>query len=203
MLPWEAAQAKTVSFILDLVMNYIPEYKTERLLLRGVTVNDIPSYERHFVDYEVIRHLASTVPWPYPENGIQDYVTNHILPKQGRNQWVWGIFLKQSPYELIGVVDLWRSGKPENRGFWLGRQFWGLGVMTEAVIPINKFAFTELGFEKLVFSNAVGNFRSRRVKEKTGAKILRVESAIFNDPVYTQVEIWELTKINWLNNQKS
>jgi len=39
--------------------------------------------------------------------------------------------------------------------------------------------------------------RSRRVKEKTGAKFLRVEPAKFVDPTLTEHEIWELEKEKW------
>lgn len=184
-------------------MTYPPKFTTKRLVLKPVTEDDIPSYEKHFVDYEVIRHLASTVPWPYPENGVHDFVMKHILPKQGKDQWVWGIFLRQSPDELIGVVELWRPGRPENRGFWLGKKFWGQGIMSEAVVPINDFAFTELGFEKLIFANAKGNLGSRRIKEKTGATFIRVEPASFVDPIYNEHEIWELTKCDWIKYKKN
>lgn len=183
-------------------MIYPPVFTTDRLILKPVTEADIPCYEKHFIDYEVIRHLASAVPWPYPENGVESWVKNVILPSQGKDRWVWGIFLQTRPAKLIGVVDLWENGKPENRGFWLGRKFWGKGIMTEAVIPITEFAFTKLGFEKLVFSNAKGNDRSRRVKEKTGAKLIRVEPMTFVDPIYNEHEIWELTKENWLKHQR-
>ena len=66
----------------------IPEFVTKRLLLRGVGLNDVPSYTRHFVDYEVIRNLAGAVPWPYPENGVRDFVADVILPNQGTDRWV-------------------------------------------------------------------------------------------------------------------
>ena len=184
-------------------MTYPPVQITERLLLKAVAETDIPSYEKHFVDYEVIRHLASVVPWPYPENGVRDFIKENILPKQGKDKWVWGIFLHQYPDELIGVVDLWRPGKPENRGFWLGKKFWRQGLMTEAVTPVNDFAFIDLGFERLIFANAKGNIASRRIKEKTGAKFLRVEPASFVDPIYSEREIWELTKTDWLEHKKS
>ena len=46
------------------------------------------------------------------------------------------MFLKTNPNELIGAVDLYRDGKPENRGFWLGKPFWKQGIMTEAVTVI-------------------------------------------------------------------
>jgi [ribosomal protein S5]-alanine N-acetyltransferase len=48
-------------------MAKLPVFTTERLILREVTEADAPSYEKNFVDYEVISQLAATVPWPYPE----------------------------------------------------------------------------------------------------------------------------------------
>lgn len=51
-----------------------------------------------------------------------------------------------------------------------------------------------------MFANAVGNLRSRRVKEKAGATLLRVEPAKFVDPALTVHEIWELKKFDWLTN---
>src|SRR6185312_8059826 len=117
------------------------------------------------------------LPWPYPEDGILNFLKTQVLPRQGKDKWMWGLFLKDNPDELIGIVELWREGHPANRAFWLGRKFWGRGLMTEAVAPVMDYAFDKLGFEKLVFSNALGNDRSRRVKEKTGARLLRTEPA--------------------------
>lgn len=167
------------------------------MILRGVTQADIPSYQKYFSDYEVINHLSASVPWPFPENSAQDFLDKFIFPYQGSTQWLWGIFEKQNPHKLIGAVHLWKEGRPENRGFWLGKPFWGKGYMTEAVKPVMDFAFNELGFEKLVFANAVGNTKSRRVKEKTGAKLIDVKPAKFVNPKYTEHEIWELNKSEW------
>ena len=69
--------------------------------------------------------------------------------------------------------------------------------MTEAVVAVMDHAFDHLGFETLVFGNAVGNERSRRIKEKTGARWLRTEPAKFVNPRYTEREIWEITKDEW------
>lgn len=76
-----------------------PSFATERLLLRPVTEADIPAYQKHFVDYEVIRNLSAAVPWPYPENGVHDYVTNVLMPRQGKGYWDWGICLKETPHD--------------------------------------------------------------------------------------------------------
>ena len=69
--------------------------------------------------------------------------------------------------------------------------------MTEAVEPVMDYAFGPLGFESLTFANARGNHRSRRVKEKTGARMVRTEPRKYVSPDYTESEIWELTKSEW------
>jgi RimJ/RimL family protein N-acetyltransferase len=105
------------------------------------------------------------------------------------DQWVWGICLRSAPDELIGAIWLKRKGTPSNRGFWLGKNFWRRGIMTEAVKPVMDYAFDVLGFEKLVLANAVGNSASRRIKENTGPVFVRTEPGIYVNPSYTQREV--------------
>lgn len=183
--------------------NFVSTLKTERLIRRPVTMNDVPSYSKHFVDYDVIRHLSSLVPWPYPAGGVAEYLSSVILPQQGKDRWAWGIFLASNSSELIGCIDLWRKGCPENRGFWLGKPFWGHGLMTEAAEAVTDHAFRDLGFDKLIFSNAAGNARSRRVKVKAGARLIGIRPAKFVDPSLTEAEDWELTKAEWEKFQRA
>ncbi len=85
-------------------MTALPVFETGRLILRGATGDDAPGYTEHFVDYEVIRHLGAQVPWPYPEGGVLDYLRTQVLPRQGRDKWMWGLFLKEEPGAIIGGV---------------------------------------------------------------------------------------------------
>lgn len=181
----------------------VASFETKRLILNPLSPGDIPSYETHFVDYEVIRYLSAVVPWPYPRNGVREFFQKVLLPRQGISRWSWGLFLKESPTEVIDCIELWRPGTPENRGFWLARQLWGRGLMSEAVQPVLGFAFKDLAFDRLVFTNAVGNERSRRIKEKTGARLIDVRPAKFVDPLYSEHQIWELTKSEWTLGQPS
>lgn len=176
----------------------IATLETPRLWLRGITLADAPDYQRYFAEYEVVRHLASAVPWPYPADGVEAYLRDVILPVQGQDRWLWGLVEKTRPAHCIGGIELFRQGRPEQRGFWLGRPFWGRGLMSEAADAVTDHAFEELGFDKLVLSNALGNERSRRIKEKAGARLVSVEPAAFVDPEYTQHELWELRKEDWL-----
>jgi len=182
-------------------LNIIAELETARLRLRGVTEADVPAIQLHFNDYAIIGELAGRVPWPYPANGAARFVNEYVLPWQGKDHWIWGLFLRTDPKSLIGVIDLWRPGRPENRGFWLARPFWGQGLMSEAADAMTDYAFAELGFETLVLSNALGNRRSRRIKEKAGAVLLRTEPFHFINPAYSERELWELTKARWMEKR--
>lgn len=178
-------------------MPVIQTFHTSRLTLRDIVESDAPAYERNFVDYEIIRNFRPVVPWPYPEGGVLEYLRNELIPSQGNNKWAWAITLKETPDDLIGLINLWRPGTPDNRGFWLGRRYWGKGYMTEAVQPVMDYAFNELGFDKLIFSNAVGNSRSARIKEKTGARMIGLQPARYIDPIFTEQELYEITKAEW------
>ena len=165
-----------------------PGFATSRLYLRPVAATDVPTVQRLFADYEIIRHLSREVPWPYPEEGARDFVCKVVLPAQGRDRWVWAICPADSPGRLIGMVDLWRPGRPEHRGFWLARHYWGRGLMSEALVPLTNWAFDGIGYQKLILANARGNLPSRRLKEKAGARLLRTEPGEFVDPSYTERE---------------
>jgi RimJ/RimL family protein N-acetyltransferase len=179
----------------------IETLETERLILRDVLCVDVAAYHNNFVDYAVISELTAAVPWPYPEQGITAFLEK-LRPEQGQTRWVWALYLKTAATDPIGSIDLRRTDKAENRGFWLARRHWGNGLMTEATDAVTGYAFTTLGFETLVLTNALGNTRSRRIKEKAGAVLLRTEPATFVNPDYTHREVWELTKPAWQSRRR-
>jgi ribosomal-protein-alanine N-acetyltransferase len=175
----------------------LPIFETERLILRGVTEKDIPAWRQHLADYEIASNLVRDGFFFHPEA---------IFPeRQGKSQWVWGIFLKSQPDKLIGIVCLLlhnqcqREGTPANRGFWLAKDHWGKGIITEAIFPVMEYAFNNLNFDRMILANALGNMQLRRIKEKDGAVFLRTEPAYspYVNPDYKERELWELTKERW------
>lgn len=179
-------------------MSKIPILQTSRLILREILKSDEQAYRKHFVNYEVIRNLTRSVPWPYPEDGVIRYLRTDVFPNQAKDRWVWAITLKEEPQSLIGAIELLKNATPANRGFWLGEEFWGKGYMTEAAEAVNDYAFNTLNFKKLVFANAVGNHRSGRIKEKSGARFVRQEPAVYVDPALNTRNVYEITKSEWL-----
>jgi RimJ/RimL family protein N-acetyltransferase len=173
--------------------------ETERLILRPLVLEDHIAIQKYFPHWEIVKYLNIVVPWPYPDNGAYEFLSKIALPAMASgNDFLWGIISKEETEEVIGVIHL--RSKPTadgSRGFWLAQEFQGRGYMTEAVAAVNHHAFADLGFETIIIKNAKGNAGSRRVKEKTGAKLLRTEPTTSYIGGFKESEVWELTKAGW------
>lgn len=55
-------------------------------------------------------------------------------------------------------------------GYGLARQYWGMGIATEAVEATLKHGFEELKLERIVAVAVPESFASRQVTEKPGMK---------------------------------
>ncbi len=60
------------------------------------------------------------------------------------------------------------SGDECEMGFWLGKPYWGQGLMPEAVGEMLWHAFEDLGMDKIWVGYYDGNERSARVQKKCG-----------------------------------
>jgi len=142
-----------------------------------------------------VRYLASHVPWPYPADGALTYYRDVVMPAVARGeQWHWGLWLKDGPNHLIGVVSLMKG--ENNRGFWLGLPWQGRGLMSESVLAVTDYWFDVLGFSVMRVSKAIANASSRRISEKTAMRVIAMED---RDYVSGKLptEIWEVTAEEW------
>jgi RimJ/RimL family protein N-acetyltransferase len=172
------------------------EGRTERLILRPQEVADAEQIQELFPQWEIVRYLMNRVPWPYPPDGALCYIRNVALPQMERGEaWHWTIRRAAKPEQIIGSISL-VPGEKDNRGFWLGPQWQGQGLMSEACVWVNDFWFETLGFDVLRVSKAVGNTTSRRISEKQGMRLIG-----FGEKDYVSgrlpSEIWEITAGEW------
>ena len=170
--------------------------ETERLILRPLMLEDAPRTQELFPHWEIVKYLNAIVPWPYPEGGALAFYRDVALPAMERGQsWHWTLRLKESPAEHIGSIGLMRP-ENNNRGFWLGLEWQGRGLMTEAVAAANDYWFDVLGFRVPRAPKAVKNVASRRISEKTGMRMIGTE---MRDYVSGRLlsEIWEITAEEW------
>lgn len=175
-----------------------PTLETDRLILRPVREGDAPAIQRQFADWEVVKYLSALVSWPYPDDGAATYVAKCLDEHSRGVKFHWSIALKPGDDEVIGVIDLWPfdGEKRTMRGFWLARALWGQGLMTEAADRVTTYAFEDLGWPFLYFSNAEPNRGSHRVKEKQGAELIDVTTGAYVSGEFPRVT-WLLTREAW------
>lgn len=177
--------------------------ETERLILRQLAEADAPRIQELFPNPNVVRYLATEIPWPYPEDGAVQFL-RHLMPElEARESYYWAILLKgQEEVGLIGLIELTPSSDEDHRGFWLGEPYWGQGLMREAASAVNDFAFDVLGMREMLLNSAEPNVASHRLKESVGAEIVSIEEKPFVGGVFPSVR-WRLTAEAWRRHRSN
>ena len=174
-----------------------PVLETERLILRPVTMDDAPSLQKHFNNWNIIRRIGVNAPWPYPEDGAESFLKMQQEFIRDGKVFLWTINLKDAPNEAIGLIEFrFREEMDDNRGFWLSEDHWGHGYMSEAVEATQDWIFFELGKDKVIAKNAFDNVASRRVKEKTGAEFVGLVQMDHHQGE-SEVQRWIVTRDHW------
>ena len=147
-----------------------PVLRTPRLELRELTVDDAPWYLAHFSDPEVVRGTG----FPAQEGiagaleEMDRYVTGLFERREGIR---WGLVLAGTD-TLVGTAGIFRwADEPEpgaEIGYDLAPEWWGRGLMAEALAAITAYAFGTLGLARLEAFVLDGNDRSCRTLERAG-----------------------------------
>jgi len=111
-------------------------------------------------------HLRDIFPHPYRmEHAIEwvrstlsmDPLTQHAIDIDGCAAGGIGVVLKDDIYRRSGEI-----------GYWLGESYWGQGIMTQAVIAVSDWAFSNFDICRLYAGVFAENKASMRVLEKAG-----------------------------------
>ncbi|MBN9000147.1 MAG: GNAT family N-acetyltransferase [Rhizobiales bacterium] len=141
--------------------------RTRRLILRPVEIGDAPAIAAGLGDFEVTRWLAR-VPYPYTIEEAVRFLAWEQSQRDGGEDRVFGIDLDG----FIGLVSLRGRGAMPVLGYWLSRDHWGRGLMSEAVAAVVAAAFADGTTETLRSGVFEGNERSLAIQRKLGFEII-------------------------------
>jgi RimJ/RimL family protein N-acetyltransferase len=176
-----------------------PVLHTKRLILRPIEQHDVPTVQREFGRWNIIKNMTKKCPWPYPKDGAMHWFTHSVLPGYAtKSGALWAIAKRSMPEALIGVIDVREDIGDGHRGFWMAESEQGNGYMTEAVTAVNDWVFTHTPLTELVVFNVASNTASRRVKEKTGAVYVRTVIEDYHCGE-TESEVWRTPKEAWIS----
>ena len=148
--------------------------ETERLILRPWEEMDLMD----FYEYASVDGVGQRCGW-LPHKDLEE--SRNILRMFREERKTLALEWKEN-HKVIGSVGLEARdvdlGIPENLagreiGYVLNKDYWGRGVMPEAVKAVIGYCFRELEFDWLTCGHFVWNDQSRRVVEKCGFQYIK------------------------------
>jgi ribosomal-protein-alanine N-acetyltransferase len=188
--------------VLDLAAAFttFPVLETTRFVLREVTLEDAADMYHIMSSAEAMRYFGQQ-PMTSPGQAVQRIqgIRNSFRERTGIR---WAI-AQRTTGQFIGTCGFWRLFEPHARaevGYELAPEWWGKGVMTEAVAATLDFGFSRMKLHSIEAQIHPGNLGSRRVLEKLGF----VQEGYFRENYYDPVEsrftdtvVFSLLKAAW------
>lgn len=152
------------------------ELETTRLRLRPWSENDASEL------YELAKNpnIGPVTGWPVHKDVDE---SRSIIKNLLKDEMTFAIVKKDND-KIIGSIGLHKPSHDleENEpaaeiGFWIGEDYWGNEYALESSQAIMKWAFDDLGCEKIWAGYFEGNNKSKRVQEKLGFKAQHIDLA--------------------------
>ena len=106
----------------------------------------------------------------------EGWIARHEDERASGRQYVFAIERADEGL-LVGAIALRPvPNEHENLGYWIGREYWGLGYATGATRAMIALAFNCLDCQQLIASHLERNPASGRVMEKCGLVLVRREA---------------------------
>lgn len=170
--------------------------ETERLVMRLIEEGD-GVYLYPLINDADVAHNLINVPHPYPEHEYACWIRDVTCGAGRRDRLELVIILKETglPIGCCSLTDInWKHRRAET-GYWLGREYWGQGYMTEALCRLIRHGFEDLGLERIYAYCLTRNTASARVMRKAGMRYEgRARHAVKKGDEYLDVLLYGIVK---------
>jgi 8-oxo-dGTP diphosphatase len=182
--------------------------ETKRLVLRSLARTDLPRLAELIGDWEVARWLVA-VPYPYRLTDAEDfYERMEAAEKTGAPEY----FLMQHKNDgPIGAIGVHSAREPQPRpgelviGYWLGKNYWKQGFMSEAIRPVIDIAFARTAVAILTATTDPDNSGSQSVLSKAGLQFVglfprRDPAVLRGSPIAMR---WQMTRADYERERRT
>ncbi|MEK6848941.1 MAG: GNAT family protein [Nanoarchaeota archaeon] len=139
--------------------------ETERLLLRRLTLEDVPLIQKYCHDRSLSKWIP-VIPHPYTKKNAREFVVMAKKQWTKKTDYTYGIQLDDL---LVGCIGLHvKKHDAAEIGYWLGKEYRGQGIVPEAAHAVMTEAFKSLRLHRIYAKFLEGNNGSGRVMKKLG-----------------------------------
>lgn len=157
--------------------------ETDRLILRFWRETDL----HDFYDYASVEGVGEMAGWSH-HTSIED--SRKILQNFMLSKNEFAIIYKENGKVIgsLGLHESWANDdirytglKTKDIGYVLSKDYWGKGLMTEAVKAFINFCFDELKLDAVSSGHSLINNRSMRVIEKCGFEYVKTSDYFYHE----------------------
>ena len=152
------------------------EIKTLQLLLNLPTEKDLVDFLAQINSTDEYSKNLFNIPYPFPKENALKWLQNSAQGIESGETIRFAIREKEVG-KLIGTIGLHLNKEHQKAelGYWLGKNFWRKGYLTEALKAVLEFGFKELNLNKIYATHFLFNPNSGKVMLKAGMKFEGVQ----------------------------
>ena len=144
-------------------------------------------------------YLGRWLPFVETTKRLEDsegFVSSVVNADEASFEHVFSIRKNDEFIGLVGFKDTDRQNKKTEIGYWLSEDRQGQGIVTRAVKRLCKFAFSEVGMNRIQIKCALGNEGSKKIPKRLGFSLEGIErdGELLSGGVYTDLEVYSLLK---------
>lgn len=136
--------------------------------IRKWELSDAKDLAAALSNQKVQDNLRDGLPYPYTEQDGKDFISA-MLSADGNETFAFAITVNNI---VIGSISIFRQGNLHRQtaelGYYIAEEYWGKGIMTEAVRQICRYVFDKTDIIRIYAEPFANNTASCRVLEKAG-----------------------------------
>ena len=139
----------------------------DNFYIRPLHKSDADSIVKYINDAQIHRNTTN-IPYPYSEKDAKTFLTDSPKHWSAGSAYRFGIVIN---HEVVGCCSLEKINQKDcnaELGYWLGRPFWGQGIMSRVTKAVVAFGFNQLKLHKIIVKHQETNKSSQRIIEKLG-----------------------------------
>lgn len=183
---------------LKLTFDPFPEIKTERLILCQISKSQAVPLLRLRSENAVMRYIerprANTLEEVF---AFIDAVEEIHAKEEG---FTWSICLKEDK-TFVGTIGFYRHQKDIFRselGYAMLPEFWGRGIMSEAIQAVLDFGFNQMGFNSIEADINPANEASAKILLRNGfQKEGYIRESVFWNGEFLDTEMYSMLHSDW------
>tara|TARA_Y100000034_G_scaffold134449_1_gene202931 strand:+ start:884 stop:1432 length:549 start_codon:yes stop_codon:yes gene_type:complete len=171
---------------------------TKRLILRDFTIKDAKNLAENAND-KSIWYFTENIPSPYKLKDAKWFINKCVKKskEKPRTSYELGIELKDEK-RIIGCISIFKVDRIHKRagiGYWIGKKYRKLGLVSESEKAVLDFAFNKLKLNKIWGDAMVENKGSNMLFKNFGFRKIGIKKEdLIKKGKKKHVYTWELLK---------